>query len=309
MKKLLTVAIPTYNRANLLDKQLTWLANAISGFESECEIFVSDNCSTDNTQEVIKKWQEKLHGVTLNSQKHGENIGVMRNIASCLNAAKTHFTWTIGDDDRIQDGALGYVVATLKQHPDLAMLTLNFSCRYEPTNELIYERCFNIQKEEVNPDGKAVFQRCLEENHSGIGFLSAQIYRTEFAQSAVKKWPDAVNNMESQVYWVGFCAAQGSVLVTKDCYVESAFGVSYWMRNPKVLLKMQYIDLPMIYAKLEEIGYDNKYCRSLILNHFKHNNWRVFFGGLRRWPLLTVNTIIPYLNLVTNSAWVMIASK
>ncbi len=50
MHKLLTIAIPTYNRAELLDKQLAWLAQAIQGFESDCEIFVSDNCSTDHTQ-------------------------------------------------------------------------------------------------------------------------------------------------------------------------------------------------------------------------------------------------------------------
>ena len=31
MQKLLTIAIPTYNRAALLDKQLAWLATAIKG--------------------------------------------------------------------------------------------------------------------------------------------------------------------------------------------------------------------------------------------------------------------------------------
>ena len=55
MNKLLTIAIPTYNRAALLDKQLAWLAIAIKGFESECEIIISDNCSTDNTPGVVKK--------------------------------------------------------------------------------------------------------------------------------------------------------------------------------------------------------------------------------------------------------------
>jgi len=57
MNKLLTIAIPTYNRADLLDKQLTWLSQAIKGFETECEILVSDNCSTDHTQSIINKWR------------------------------------------------------------------------------------------------------------------------------------------------------------------------------------------------------------------------------------------------------------
>ena len=55
MNALLTIAVPTYNRAELLNKQLAWLAKSIKGYESECEIIISDNCSEDNTQEIVKK--------------------------------------------------------------------------------------------------------------------------------------------------------------------------------------------------------------------------------------------------------------
>ena len=99
MKKLLTIAIPTYNRAKLLDTQLAWLAHAVKGFEDEIEIFVSDNCSTDNTQDVIKKWQAHLSNMTFNSCKNVENIGVMKNIKQCYMSASTKYVWTIGDDD------------------------------------------------------------------------------------------------------------------------------------------------------------------------------------------------------------------
>ncbi len=306
MAKLLTIAIPTYNRATLLDKQLAWLAKAIKGFELDCEIIISDNCSSDNTQEVIRKWQQHFHNIPFQANRNLTNIGVMRNIAYCIHAASSEYLWMVGDDDPIQLRTLGYVVKNLKKHPELSLLTLNFSCRYQPTGELIYPRCFNIEHEEINADGKAVFQRCLEENHSGIGFLTAQVYKTVAIQNALKHWSSSVDNMEAQVYWVGYCAAQGSVKVTKETYLESAFGSSYWMQEPKTLLRMQYIDLPTIYAKIEEIGYPTKYCRGLILNHFIHNNWRVFLGALKRWPLIAINTILPYLSLVSNSVLQMI---
>jgi glycosyltransferase involved in cell wall biosynthesis len=309
-KKLLTIAIPTYNRAQLLDGQLAWLAQAIQGFESECEIVISDNRSSDHTQEIIHKWQ--LHFMNIlpfqNNRNH-TNIGVMRNMAHCINTANSRYLWMIGDDDPIQDRTLAYVINELKQHPELSLLTLNFACRYQPTGKIIYDRCFHVDREEVNADGKAVFQRCLEENHSGIGFLSAQIYRTKIIQNALANWTESINNMEAQVYWVGYCAAHGSVKITEDVYLESAFGSSYWMKQPKVLLKMQYIDLPTIYAKIEEIGYPSKYCRNLILKHFIHNNWKVFFGALRRWPIIALNTIIPYLALVASSVWEILLSS
>lgn len=308
-RKLLTIAIPTYNRAQLLDQQLTWLAQAIQGFESECEIIISDNRSSDQTQEIIHKWQLRFMDIVpFKNNRNDANIGVMRNIAYCINMANSKYLWVIGDDDPIQNRALAYIIAQLKEHPELSLIILNFACRYQPTGKIIYERCFDVEREEINSDGKAVFQRYLEENHSGIGFLSAQVYRTKIIQNALAHWTESTNNMEAQVYWVGYCAAYGCVKVTQEVYLESAFGSSYWMKQPKILLKMQYIDLPTIYAKIEELGYPSQYCRNLILKHFIHNNWKVFFGALRRWPIIALNTIIPYLALVATSLWQILRS-
>ncbi|GAA6619902.1 glycosyltransferase family 2 protein [Scytonema sp. NUACC26] len=308
MNKLLTIAIPTYNRANLLDKQLTWLSKSIKGYEQECEIIISDNCSTDHTQEVIKKWQQYFQNVTFQANRNSENIGVMKNIAYCINAATSKYIWTIGDDDPIQERTLSYVVTNLQKHSDLSLFILNFSCRYESTGDLIYQRCFDVKDEEISEDGKAVFERCLQENHSGVGFMTAQIYRTKDAQVAIRNWSSGLGNMEAQVYWTAFCAACGSAKVSKETYVESAFGSSYWMREPKTLLKMQYTDLPKLYVKLIEIGYSRKFCRKLVLKHFFKNNWKVFFGALRRWPVLAMKIIIPYLALVGKSAWQFVLS-
>lgn len=133
MNKLLTIATPTFNRAQTLDRQITWLAKVIKGFESECEVFISDNCSTDNTQDVIAKWQSELGHTVLKSNRSSENVGLLRNVAYCLNAARTPFVWTVGDDDSIQDGTLAYVLETLKKHSDIALLLLNFSARNQAT--------------------------------------------------------------------------------------------------------------------------------------------------------------------------------
>jgi len=88
MNQLLTIGLPTFNRSQLLDKQLAWLAQSIQGFESNCEIIISDNCSTDNTPEVIKKWQTTFQNTTLKLNRNIENIGPIRNIAYCISEAK-----------------------------------------------------------------------------------------------------------------------------------------------------------------------------------------------------------------------------
>ena len=167
MKKLLTIAIPTYNRAKLLDIQLTWLAQAVKGFEDEIEIFVSDNCSTDNTQDIIKKWKAHLSNITFNSCKNAVNIGVMKNIMNCLNSATTKYVWAIGDDDPIQVRTISYAINKFKQYDDVSLLFFNFSGRNQITGEVIHpptivgNRWFDIESEDGSGDGKAIFEHCI----------------------------------------------------------------------------------------------------------------------------------------------------
>ncbi len=48
---LITIAIPTYNRANGYFKQT--LESVLCQTYEYIEIIVSDNCSTDNTEELV----------------------------------------------------------------------------------------------------------------------------------------------------------------------------------------------------------------------------------------------------------------
>lgn len=307
MNKLLTLAIPTYNRADLLDKQLAWLAQAIKGLESNCEIFISDNCSTDNTQEVIKKWQIILSNITFKSSKNNENIGVMGNIACCLKAANSKYVWTIGDDDPIQEITLDYLLTTLKKHSDLALMFLNFSGRDKRTDQIVVKRWLNSDNDEPQIDGKAIFQGYLNDNFGGILFISAAIYRTDVVQRALQTWPSATSNWASQAYWAGFCAAHGSVIVTKDIYLECTMGASFLDLDPTWNFKMRYAYIPEVYIKLLEIGYPNKFCLEMIWQNFRQKtDWKIFLGALKRWPILTIKIFIFYLRLLTISAWIVI---
>jgi abequosyltransferase len=308
MNKLLTIAIPTFNRAEFLEKQLSWLAKAIQGFESECEIIISDNFSIDHTQEVIQQWEHIFQNTIFKSIKQNENIGLMPNLAYCINAATSKYVWVIGDDDPIEDNALAYAVGNLKTYPDLSLLILNFSCFYVGINQLAYERCFDIKDEEVRSDGKVLIENCLQENFSGLAFMTAQIYQTQAAQQALKEWPLSQNNREGQVYWTAFCGTKGSVKITKKVYLQYACGMNS-APDIKQWFKMRYSDLPVVYTKLMKIGYGRRFCRKLIIKHFTENNFKVILGALKRWPIFTINTIVPYLSLVGISSWKMIFSS
>ncbi len=315
MNKLLTIAIPTFNRANLLDKQLAWLAEAIKGFEADCEILVSDNCSTDNTQDVVKKWQSTLSRITFNYNKNPENIGVLKNVAYCLNAATTQYVWTIGDDDPIQKRAVTYVLTKIKEHQNLSLLFLNYSGRNKITGEPVHpptivgNRWFDVDSEDGCGDGKAIFEHCYDKSVGAVIFLTAIVYRTDLVQRGLQIWKDAVNNWIFLAYLAGYCAANGSVIVTKDIYMECIVGVSYWQKDPKSALLMQYKHIPEVLVKLEENGYSQQFCRRMIVKNFREVNLRVLLGAMKRWPLFTMKIVIPFLALVGVSALQLITWK
>jgi glycosyltransferase involved in cell wall biosynthesis len=312
MNKLLTIAIPTYNRAELLDKQLAWLAQAITGFESECEILVSDNCSTDHTQNVIKKWQEILSHITFKSHRNYENLGVMKNILYCLNSATTKYVWTIGDDDPIQNRTIAYLINKLKQHNNLSLIFLNFSGRNKITGEPVHpptivgNRWFDADSEDGCGDGKAIFEHCFAKSVGAVIFLTATVYRTDLVKQALQCWQDAANNWISLAYLAGYCAANGSVIVTKETFLECIVGVSYWQKEPRSALLMQYKHIPEVILKLEDSGYSQQFCRRMLLQNGKEVNLKVFLGALRRWPMSAIKTVIPFLALIGLSVFELI---
>ncbi|MBD2499571.1 glycosyltransferase family 2 protein [Anabaena azotica] len=302
MNKLLTIAIPTYNRAALLEQQLSWLHQAIKGFESDCEIIISDNCSTDNTPEVVEKWQPIFSNTSFRAYRNSENLGLMRNITLCIEIAKGEYIWTVGDDDPIQERTLGYVITKINENPDLSLMFLNCYGRDSITDKIVVERWFNSDNDEPITNGKAALQRHLKESFGGILFMTATVYKTKLVQRALQQWPSSHINLAAQAYWTSFCAVNGSVIVTQDTYLECTMYASSLGKDPKWSIMMRYLYIPEVYAKLLELGYSPKFCLQMISqNIIAKNDWIIFLGALKRWPMLAINLMFSYLSLMSVS--------
>jgi glycosyltransferase involved in cell wall biosynthesis len=62
-KPLLSICIPTYNRAEYLDKSIASIVSQTEFSIESVELVVSDNASNDNTREVVKKYQETYKNI------------------------------------------------------------------------------------------------------------------------------------------------------------------------------------------------------------------------------------------------------
>src|SRR5579862_221709 len=111
-RPLLTIAIPTYNRAQFLRQLLDSLLGQVSG-ESRVEVLISDNASTDDTAKLV---EEKLrNGAELRYVSNPSNIGPDANFLQCFESAAGKYVWIIGDDDLLLPGAVCHVLDHLSQ--------------------------------------------------------------------------------------------------------------------------------------------------------------------------------------------------
>jgi glycosyltransferase involved in cell wall biosynthesis len=92
---LVTIAIPTYNRANTYLPQA--LHSVLHQTYSNIEVLVADNCSTDNTESVVKAFHDPR--ITYCRQK--QNIGPFQNAKFCIQKAHGDFFLMLQDDDLI----------------------------------------------------------------------------------------------------------------------------------------------------------------------------------------------------------------
>src|SRR6266436_6050451 len=78
---LVTIAIPTFNRAPWLND---CVHSALSQTYQNFEILVSDNASTDGTEEVLRQFTDRRIRVV----RQKTNIGLLPNLNTCLAQAR-----------------------------------------------------------------------------------------------------------------------------------------------------------------------------------------------------------------------------
>lgn len=92
----LSVCIPTYNRARYLDNLLTELVTQIGELKFSYELLIGDNCSTDATEEVVARYQDKLN---IRYFRRPSKLGSDRNLSELYRSAQGKYVLYHADDD------------------------------------------------------------------------------------------------------------------------------------------------------------------------------------------------------------------
>jgi glycosyltransferase involved in cell wall biosynthesis len=107
---ILSICIPTYNRGEILHNTLEKYIND-PAFDERVEIVISDNCSTDQTEELVKNYLIRYKNIKYN--RLPENIGADLNMNSVVSMGSGLYLKLMNDSVTMRPGVLKYMLDIL----------------------------------------------------------------------------------------------------------------------------------------------------------------------------------------------------
>ncbi len=122
----ISICIPTFNRDIFLDECLSSISKQFKNPEiyEKVEIIIEDNCSTDNTRQVVKKYEKKYSNVRYFKNK--TRIPIAKGIISVGKHAKGNYIWYCSDDDMHAGNSIEVLLRKIRLYsPDVLFCNLN----------------------------------------------------------------------------------------------------------------------------------------------------------------------------------------
>src|SRR6266568_3677120 len=126
---LVTVITPAYNRASYLDETIL---SVLSQDYTDIEYIVIDDGSSDNTLDVIKKYQDRIKW-----DSH-ENMGETRTVNKGFSMAHGEIVVVVNSDDPLLPGAIKCAVDLMIQNPEVVAAYPDW-LEIGPSSEIIKE--------------------------------------------------------------------------------------------------------------------------------------------------------------------------
>lgn len=172
-QKILTIAIPTYNGSSTIRYMLDSIAAQL---DDRFEVMVINNCSTDNTLEIVSSYSSKIPNLRIICQER--NVGPDANFLDCFKKAEGKYVHLISDDDIYIEGGISKILNVLTQHDDIGLAylqTVGFYGKYTGKESCDQREWDNCIEGFVSTDKK----KFMEYAHHYWGFVSSFICSTK----------------------------------------------------------------------------------------------------------------------------------
>jgi len=260
METLLSICIPTYNRGDKLKRLLTFLQHEIL---DDVEVIVSNNCSVDGTEEILKHFESKCYSwLKINHNK--TNIGAIPNMYKLSSLATGKFIWLFGDDDFMKKGTVNEIVKIIKEHENLSYIRLPY-IPLDYNGRALYRIDVNKLVKEIPSDISCMLSnkqiaKLLEKNISAMTFMSSSIIRKDAIMVCTK-----FGNVEaSNLIWAAMAMSVGESFFCSEFPVLG--GAETTWNNRKY--QIWYEHFPRVIKEMSICGLTKKQIKSILDQHF-----------------------------------------
>ena len=252
----LSIITPIYNTQKYLNRCLDSLINQTL---KDIEIICINDCSTDNSLEILKEYQNKDKRIKIINLKENKKQGYARNIA--LNKANGEYIGFIDSDDWIDLNYFEKLYTKAKEHNcDIALAT---NVRIGKNK---YKKRLNITKEEIAISLKDKINLCNQ-------------WKNECPTNKIYKKELLINN---NITFSEGCFCEDKIFTTKAIYYSNKI-ISvpdiyyYYFENPTSTVNSK----AKKHAK--ELINDKNKAKKEVINFLRQNN--VSFADGKYWAL------------------------
>ena len=168
-KPFVSVVIPSYNRAETVGETLNSILKQVCNFTFE--IVVADDGSTDNSQEILLKYQQKYPG-KIKLLFQSENIGLGSNWAICVQHCQGKYVTNCDNDDYWHNiHKLQIQVDYMENHLNCGLLHTDYDELNSLNNKITHS--IRAKNKKIILEGyrqKEIFNRELEINGPTVCF-------------------------------------------------------------------------------------------------------------------------------------------
>lgn len=198
-----SILLPVYNGSNYLAKAID---NVLSQSYEDFELLIANDCSTDETQQIIDHYAAK--DKRIKSWINEKNLKLFGNYNRCMERASGKYIKQFAHDDLLEKDCIARMVAVLEEHPEVALVTS--SKRWIDADDKEIEKVVRFKKD-THLRSKDVILANLIVLNNWIGEPTATLYRREHAG----------NGFDTSLYHWGDIDYWFQILQHGDMYVIS----------------------------------------------------------------------------------------
>lgn len=246
---LVSIIIPVYNTEKYLNKCLDSIINQTY---KNLEIIIVDNCSTDNSFEIAKKYQSNDKRIKL-YKENKKSVTLARKLG--IENANGKYICTIDSDDYIDEGFIETLLKTaLLTNADIVQCS--FKCEDAKNDIYVFENFI----ENIYDEGYDVLLKWMNGNMHFGSQIFTKLFKAEIIKDVFNKINKHINEGEDIMYFIYY--VKKAKIIASISYIFYHYRYRYdsmshninlkWLLTEIIIIKKLYIIIKNEYPLLKQ---------------------------------------------------------